>query len=326
MKTIAYVVPYFGRLPRGFPFWLMSCTENPTVTWLLFTDDRTAYLYPPNVQVTYCTLPEIKKKAQRLFDFPIRLEKAYKLCDFKPAYGEIFSEELVGYDFWGHCDLDMVWGSIRSFLTDDILERYEKVGSQGHSTLYKNTAETNARYRTCVPGKADYRKAFSTDAPCTFDEPPMERIYQYLHLPYYHKVNYIHLKKYDYGFFMDLLPETDNWKNKYQVFTWKNGEITRYYLQNASLQTEKYMYLHYWCRPTTFRISVYDPRKQYFIYPDTTTERDGEITPDLVRRKSRRSKLRYYAKSIWFSRKKLTAKRILFNLKGMASYRKEEWK
>ena len=322
MKSIAYVLPYFGKFPKGFQFWLMSCKANSSVDFFVFTDDYTKYDYPENVHVTYCTLQEVKKRAQKLFDFKISLERPYKLCDYKPAYGEIFEEELKGYDYWGHCDLDMVWGDIRKFITDDILEQYEKIGNQGHSTLYKNTPEVNARYRTCIPGIVNYKIAYSTDQGFAFDEPPMEEIYKSLGIPYYQEVNFVHLKKYDYGFFMDLLSADVDYKNEYQVFTWKNGIINRFYVDKEQIQIEEYMYLHYWCRPTTFKIKEYKEDKQYLIYPDVTTDKEYEISCDLIKKKSRRSKVKYYAKSIWFNRKKLTFKRILFNIRGMMSYRK----
>ncbi len=83
------------------------------------------------------------------------------------------------------------------------------------------------------------------------------------------------------------------------------------------------MYLHYWCRPTSFRIREYDPNKQYLIYPDVTTDRPYEITEDLIRRKSKRSKVKYYAKVLWFNRHKITLERILFNVKGMLGYKSQ---
>jgi len=35
--------------------------------------------------------------------------------------GLIFEDYVAGYDFWGHCDLDVVWGDIRKFLHTRIL-------------------------------------------------------------------------------------------------------------------------------------------------------------------------------------------------------------
>ena len=152
MKSIAYVLPYFGKFPKGFELFLLSCKNNSTIDWLIFTDDRTEYDYPSNVKVTYYTFEEIKDKVQKNFNFKIVLDKPYKFCDYKPAYGEIFSEELKGYDFWGMCDLDLAWGDIRKFITDDLLNKYERIGFLGHSTIYKNTTEVNSRYRTIFDG------------------------------------------------------------------------------------------------------------------------------------------------------------------------------
>ena len=79
----------------------------------------------------------------------VSLELPYKVCDYKPAFGLIFEDYLRGVDFWGHCDVDVVWGSIRKFLaTDEILSRYDVVSPRrrriaGACTLYRNTDEVN---------------------------------------------------------------------------------------------------------------------------------------------------------------------------------------
>jgi hypothetical protein len=146
MRSIALVIPYFGKLPSSFSYWLASAKWNPTIDFLLWTDDRTPFDYPPNVKVRYCSFGEIKAKAQRCFDFEISLDFSYKLCDYKPAYGLIFEEELKGYDFWGHCDIDLVWGNLRRFITEKVLEENDKILEHGHLTLYRNTQTENRRF------------------------------------------------------------------------------------------------------------------------------------------------------------------------------------
>ena len=84
------------------------------------------------------------------------------------------------------------------------------------------------------------------------------------------------------------------------------------------------MYLHYWCRPTTFAIKEYNEQKNYLIYADTTTDKPFVLTPELILKRSRRSKVKYYAKVLWFNRKKITWERIVFNVKGMLNYKKSE--
>jgi hypothetical protein len=184
MKSICYVVPYFGTLPKnGFPLWLMSCAKNPTVNWILFTDDKTEYDYPENVKVYYTTFDAIRERFQNNFDFPIVLDRGWKLCDYRVAYGEIFAPELDGYDFWGNCDIDLMWGDIRKFYTEEMLENYDKFGFLGHSTLYRNTPEVNARYKTVIEGEMDYKTAFLGSEGHAFDEVGIEAIYRHLISP-----------------------------------------------------------------------------------------------------------------------------------------------
>lgn len=322
MYTIAYVIPYFGKMPKGFQFWLMSCGCNTTVDWLLFTDDHTDYNYPKNVKVTYLTFEQMKEKVQKIFDFRISLERPYKLCDYKPAYGEVFAEELKEYDFWGVCDIDLVWGDVRKFYTEEVLKKYEKIGFNGHSMLFRNTPEVCVRYRTIIEEKWNYKEIYSRDKGYAFDEPGMDAIYEKLKIPVYKKIDFANLLKYDYGFYLDWQKDEDKEKNQAQVFTWQNGRVMRYYLYKKKIRTKEYLYLHYWCRPTSFKIREYRVDKQYLIYPDTTTDKYFEITEDLIRKKSKRSRVKYYIKSIWFNRKKITFERIIFNLKGMLAYKK----
>ena len=262
MKTIAYVIPYFGKFPKGFEFFLLSCKNNPTIDWLIFTDDKTNYEYPSNVKVKYYTFEEIKKKVQANFDFEIVLDKPYKFCDYKPAYGEIFKEELKNDDYWGMCDLDLVWGNIRKFITDDILEKYERIGIQGHSTIFKNTLEVNSRYKTILDKQINYKQVYTTAGAFAFDEIGMDYIYKKLGIDCYSKTNYANLKKYDYGFFLEMMPASENYKNNNQIFVFKDGKIIRYYLYKDKIYNEEFMYIHFWCRPITYKPKKYSFEKK----------------------------------------------------------------
>lgn len=322
MKTIAYVIPYFGKFPKGFEFFLLSCKNNPTIDWLIFTDDKTEYDYPSNVKVTYYTFEEIKKKVQSNFDFEIVLDRPYKFCDYKPAYGEIFHDELKDYDYWGMCDLDLAWGNIRKFITDDILNDYERIGCLGHSTIFRNTQIVNARYRTKVTNGIDYKIAFTSENSFAFDEVGMDNIYRELGIETYKETIFANLKKYDYGFFLDLMPEKEAYKNQNQIFTLQDGKIIRHYICKDKIFNEEFMYIHFWCRPITYKPKKYESIKNYVIYADVVDELNEEITIKYISKKSKRSKIKYYTKSIWYNRKKITLKRILFNIKGMINYKK----
>lgn len=168
LKKIAFIIPYFGKFKNYFPLFLVSCKNNPSIDWIVFTDDKSKYPYPKNVTVIYTTFEIIKARIQKHFDFQVCLDKPYKLCDYRPAYGEIFSDELKGYDFWGYCDIDLILGNIRKFLAENVLENYEKVFTRGHLSLYKNEPKVNAFYRTA--NESLLRKVLTSDQPFAFDE------------------------------------------------------------------------------------------------------------------------------------------------------------
>lgn len=171
MHKLAFVIPYFGKLPTTFPLWLASCRQNASVDFLVFTDDRTGYDYPENVRVEYTTFEAVRELLQNCFDFPIALSKPYKLCDYKPVYGRAFARWLEGYDFWGHCDIDLVWGNIRAFFTDDLLERHERILWQGHCSLYRNCDRVNNYYHTLDPkGCMDWKTVYTSEANQSYDE------------------------------------------------------------------------------------------------------------------------------------------------------------
>lgn len=172
MHSILLICPYFGKLPTSqFPLWLESCRFNSTIDWLIITDDETHYDYPQNVRVKYSSWNSFKSKVESVFDFPIYFEKPYKVCDFRPAFGVIFEEEIKGYDFWGHTDCsDTIYGDLRHFLTDDLLKESEKVLLLGHFSLYRNIEEINQRYKLRTKSALTYKDIFTTEKSMSFDE------------------------------------------------------------------------------------------------------------------------------------------------------------
>lgn len=94
------VQPYFGKLPPTFRICYASCQANRSIDWLVATDADTSSLpTAPNIRIAK--------------------------MDF-----------AQGYDFWGYCDCDLVFGDIRKFARESILERSEKFLGQGHFALF----------------------------------------------------------------------------------------------------------------------------------------------------------------------------------------------
>lgn len=161
------VVPHFGERPSYFSLVVRSMARNPDVHWLLLTDEPVADA-PPNVAVRLREFEDLVACIRGHFDFEISLERPYKLCDFRPAFGEIFADELAGYDFWGHCDIDVLFGRIREHLPAEAFEA-DKILFQGNFALYRNTAEAAGWFRHEV-GRISYREVMTSPAAMHFDE------------------------------------------------------------------------------------------------------------------------------------------------------------
>lgn len=170
MKKIVLFIPYFGTFPNYFQLFLNSCSKNETINWIIFTDNDTEYKYPKNVRRVLMSFSEIKERIQKKFNFPICLKAPYKLCDYRPAYGLIFEDYTKGYDFWGYCDTDLLFGNLRKFLPDDLLVQYDKVGYLGHLAIYRNNEQMRTAFEKVCQGRVRYKEVFSSEGNCIFDE------------------------------------------------------------------------------------------------------------------------------------------------------------
>lgn len=173
MKSIIIILPYFGKLPAFFPFWLKSCEENTSIDFLIVTDCDVSSP-ASNIHIVKSNLSEIKKRAENFLGFVPSLEKPYKLCDYKPLYGELFCDYISCYDFWGYCDCDMILGDIRQFISDDILSKYDYILGMGHLHLQKkNDPKFEAVWKSTVSKQGyDWRQIYNTSMNCCFDELP----------------------------------------------------------------------------------------------------------------------------------------------------------
>lgn len=169
---IALLTCYFGKWPWYFPYFLHSCKFNPTVDFIIITDNSIPIENKPdNVLIYVKTLDEIKTIASVKLGFKVSINEPYKLCDFKPAYGLLFSEVVSGYEFWGHGDIDIIYGNIRNFITRKVLNKHELITARhdflsGTFTLFKNTPKMNMLFMQ----SRDYKEVFSSPEHYCFDE------------------------------------------------------------------------------------------------------------------------------------------------------------
>lgn len=247
---IAIIGVYFGKLPKYFNLWLQSCKYNETIDFLIFTDNIIENV-PKNVFVYKMTLKKMKEMADFALGFATALTTPYKCCDFRPAYGCIFSKYIKNYDFWGHCDFDLIFGDIRNFITDDILSENDKIFNLGHLSLYKNNEECNNYFKLEGSKCGDYKTVFKNEINVAFDEKGgIYQIYKKNSIPVYDKRKFADISMI-YKRFRLALNDTNY---KYQVFYWENGHTYRKYIDMGSVKKEEFCYIHFKKRPN-FTIS-----------------------------------------------------------------------
>lgn len=269
---IALIVPYFGTLPNYFQLFLDSCAHNPGFDWLIFTDDERPFRYPENVRKTPMTFSECKALIQSHFDFEIALPTAQKLCDYKCAYGYLFRDYLDGYDWWGHCDLDQIFGNLGVFITEEMLTTFDKIGSLGHLTLYRNTPDNNRVFMEPLKGRCRYREVFTTERGCAFDEwlpDNINDIYLETGRPVHLENRGADVHSYHTAF---RLVEYDIPSRCYRVspmhnsvFRWDQGTLIQFYREDGQLLNREFPYVHLQKRKMTDRRKVTDGA--YYILP-----------------------------------------------------------
>lgn len=136
---------WLGPLPPWAPQWLAHVGPLAEFGWDFLLLNDTA---------DFC------RRAEATFGFAVDPQPGTrKPCEYDPALGELYADLIAGYDFWGHCNLDAVYGRLDRWLSDDYLSGCDIFGNDpdaicGPLSLYRNDPAVNSLYRR-VPGWQD---------------------------------------------------------------------------------------------------------------------------------------------------------------------------
>lgn len=209
-----------------------------------------------NIKVFDTTLAKLKSLFEDRLRMPVCLTSPYKLCDFRALYGYLLADWLEGYEFWGHCDNDLIFGDFSTFITDGMLARYDKILSRGHLTLYRNTPEVNGFFRKSeeFDGVPSWKEVVSTPRGFSFDEWPgvsglwqalaPERMYDEIVFD-----DIIYLKKHFLSY-QKVVNHTDDGKGHF-IFEYDHGHLYRHGIDKATGHPikEETLYVHFQKRP-----------------------------------------------------------------------------
>lgn len=267
-----FVICWFGPFPEYFPVWLQTVRENPDFDFMIFTDNKkpTKYSIPNNVIIKKMTLSEFKHKSEDILNLKCSVERPYRICDFRPMFGLIFAEELSNYDFWGYCDLDLVFGKINNFVNKDKLTKYDAIFNGGHFTLIRNVQKMNTLFSQ-KGGAFDYKTVVKHNAVFAFDEiTGIQQIAQNHNIKALYTIPYVDADvKYK-----QLRSVMDIENPDLQCFYWEKGQLYRVKLEKKGKFFENLAYIHLQKRPIEVKDSIGKMRESFWILPDGFESKD----------------------------------------------------
>lgn len=284
MKVV-FIIPYYGEFPNYFKLFLKTCQNNLDYNWIIFSENNARYVYPDNVCYVEMPWQKLKILVQSKFDFKISLDTPYKLCDFKPAYGYIFEEYIEDYDYWGYCDMDLLWGDLKAFIPYEKIEKFDKIGHLGHMTLFRNSKDINRLFMSKIDNIFRYKEIFMSSQSLIFDE------WNWI------SINHIFIKKnkkvWLFEDFFDIYPYDDNFKKVIRKIPVKNesygkdviemepsfasiekGKAYQWKFNNKKWVKSEISYLHFQKR--TMQVFVEDSTEKILCVPDQFVPFDGE--------------------------------------------------
>ena len=172
---------WLGKIPDYFWFHYET-TKNIIGVDFLFVTDQDIVLDSKNYVVVKTTKEKIESLLLDKLNSPIILKNNKKVCDLKPCYGELFESYLDGYDYYGHYDIDTLFGNFNSWLTPhlgkhDVISIADELNHNRISapfTIVKNTFNNRRLYRKNFE---DFISSFKYENILGFDENQLNRIF-----------------------------------------------------------------------------------------------------------------------------------------------------
>lgn len=141
-NKIAIIIPYFGKFPDWIDLYLFSCSKNPFVDFLFFTDCEIPSKTYSNTFFYNYNYKDYCERISQTLNVKFYPKNAYKLCDVRPFYGILHKKELEDYQYWGYGDIDLIYGDLALLLNEKNLGKYELITTHadriaGHFTVIK---------------------------------------------------------------------------------------------------------------------------------------------------------------------------------------------
>jgi hypothetical protein len=173
------LIPYFGRWPAWINLFIESCKWNPDVHWRFYTDCGEPENKAGNVDYVHVSFEDYLERVSERLGIAFVPTDPYKLCDLRPCLAFIHEREVGGFEFFGYGDIDVIYGNIGRFYTEEIRERFDVLSTHperlsGHFAVLRNAPAFRDAFRR-IPG---YRTLLEQPAHTAMDEGPFKSVFR----------------------------------------------------------------------------------------------------------------------------------------------------
>lgn len=261
MKRLVLILPYFGKFPRMFPIFLKSIKSNLQVDLLIFTDNAWNYETADNIIIIRENFDQFRKRFIDKLGKNISLKIPYKLCDFKPTYGYVLQDYIKDYEYWGHCDCDLIFGDLHKTVFPLLDEGYDKIFAAGHLTIYRNIERVNQLFYSNDESKKLFDAVSSSDEIWAYDEDyhgkyNIHEVFLKNRMKVYaedYSVNpSIDSNKFDLKKYSPLKRGFLDVPYKGEQYYWEKGHLFQVYEEQGKLYSVEKAYMHFQARSMQF--------------------------------------------------------------------------
>lgn len=239
--SVAILSVCVGSLPGSWPLFAEGVRRNPGYTFIVYTNELPEDLesLPDNLLLKKIQLAGFRKLVYKKLGIKLVAHSTEKILDYKPLFGYLFEESLRTYTHWGHCDLNIVPGNLSVFITDRMLNQYDKILSRGHLSIYKNIPLINRAFLHSF--RINYKEILTNPVYCKFDEwHGIGILFHELRLKVYHEEMAADI--YPNSFSLRCMI-SQNFSS--QLFVMWRGRVYQLWESDGEVQKKELVYIHF---------------------------------------------------------------------------------
>ena len=169
-NSICLLLPYYGKWPIYLDLFIYTVAKQKNLNVIFFTDLKYSKSLPSNINIVSMSLNQFNKLASDKLGLAINITNPYKLCDLKPAYGIIFEDYILNYNYWAFGDLDLIYGKMFNILPHNWM-KYDVVSFReewisGSFAIFKNSDYVKNLFKK----SKFYKEYFTSKEHKAFDE------------------------------------------------------------------------------------------------------------------------------------------------------------